>query len=531
MVEEQRSKLAMQSLGTNLIRRGESLIAKGWCIYRFQDDSKKPIDPSQVKATLGRVQVPVSLKFSQTRIPLLKGLVLGKYEIEIPDEIIPSLDIQNRIDIWYEGSDSRIAYNIVDRHHGSWRVSKILKSGNMTCYLKQSARNSIYLTVREHQRYDEPREQRRIFAAWLFAKFWPKKDIIYLYEKECVRYEESASVLYERLIDQGYTNAYYVVNEGNPAIEDLPEKYKANLIYKDSFKHLLYFFKSKTFISSESMAHAMQLRAWNRRIVRKSESKDLKYVFLQHGVMYMVSLNAELRASFRQKDIELYRVVVSSELEASHFTDLGEFDRECLYVTGLATFDKSMRYDSADRIVIMPTWRRWESNQARDDFNNTKYFKMIERMVNAVPEELREKVVILPHPLMQKAMSESHSDLSRYLARDSHNDTLKQCDLLITDYSSISYDAYYRGSNVIFYWEEKDECMSKYGEGTKLMLNEDNAFGDVCYREDELTESIIKYYGKAQDPEYLRKYREIVTYHDGKNSERIIQLLKKDRVI
>ena len=106
--------------------------------------------------------------------------------------------------------------------------------------------------------------------------------------------------------------------------------------------------------------------------------------------MYMVSLNADLRVSFREKDIDLYRVVVSSQLEADHFIELAGFQPEELYITGLATFDKSVKDDDADRIVIMPTWRRWETNQARENFIETKYFRMIERMFNAVPEGLKD---------------------------------------------------------------------------------------------------------------------------------------------
>ena len=108
---------------------------------------------------------------------------------------------------------------------------------------------------------------------------------------------------------------------------------------------------------------------------------------------------------------------------------------------------------------------------------------------------------------------------------------IRDCALLITDYSSIAYDAYYRGANVIFYWKDKDECMEHYGEGTQLMLNHDNVFGPVCMDSDEISEAVRARYNKPQDSAELDRYRKIVEFHDGKNSERIMQLLIRDGVL
>lgn len=529
-------ELAMHSLGTQFNNKDNKLQITGWCLHRFRDEHGKTLNPNMLQVLMGTNE---NLNKNRAGISFaremgffkFKEIVLNKYCISIDEAELVNLDIQNKVQIRYGGTVARIGYSFLNRNKGRFKATKVLKVGELACYVKQSMFNGMYLTVREPQIYDETSSRFKSWCAWALAKIWQKNDIVYLFEKECSRYEESASVLYEKLIDAGYDNAYFVVNKDYPRVAELDEKYKKNLINKDSFRHLLYFFKSKVFIGSETMSHAMQLRASDKRIVRKTESKDISYVFLQHGVMYMISLNADLRVSFRQKGLNLYRVVVSSELEAQHFIELAGFEPEELYITGLATFDKSIRNEGADKIVIMPTWRRWESNQARREFTETKYYKMIQRMVNAVPDGLKNKIVILPHPLMQQAMNNSDNELSRYLATDSHDLTLRACDLLITDYSSIAYDAFYRGSNIIFYWEEKDECMRNYGAETKLMIDEDTAFGDVCYGEEQLRESIEKFYGKPQKQEYLDKYRKIVVYHDGRNAERIIELLKKDGVL
>ena len=529
-MKKKTTQLAMHSIRTKFDKRGDCFVVYASCLFRFVDEQGKAIDPGKIKISIGNNEACGTLKIGKAR-NLMKGIKLGKYEIAFNEKDLADLDIQNKMQLRYGDTVARIGYSAFDRSKGKQKTSRIIQCGELACYVKQSIYNGMYLTVREPQIYDQKEMRSRVRRAWLLAKIWPKNDIIYMFEKECSRYEESASVLYEKLIDEGHDNVYYIVNEDNRAIQNLDERYKANLIYKDSFKHLLYFFKSKVFIGTETMAHAMLLRASDKHIVLKTESRRIKYVFLQHGVMYMVSLNADLRVSFRQKGLDLYRVVVSSEREAQHFIDLADFEREELYVTGLAMFDKIYRYENADRIVIMPTWRRWEFNAARQDVSKTKYYQMIERMVEAVPEHLREKIVILPHPLMQAAMNRGENPLGKYLATDSHDHTLRSCDLLITDYSSVAYDAFYRGCNVIFCWGEKDECMKCYGEETRLMLSKDLAFGDICYNEAELRTSIENLYGHEQRQEDTDKYRQIVSYHDGRNAERIMDMLKKDGVL
>ena len=73
--------------------------------------------------------------------------------------------------------------------------------------------------------------------------------------------------------------------------------------------------------------------------------------------------------------------------------------------------------------------------------------------------------------------------------------------------------------------------MEHYGEGTQLMLNEDNVFGPVCMVAEDIRRAVKQRYGSDQDPHELEKYRKIVEFHDGKNSERILRLLVRDGML
>ena len=84
---------------------------------------------------------------------------------------------------------------------------------------------------------------------------------------------------------------------------------------------------------------------------------------------------------------------------------------------------------------------------------------------------------------------------------------------------------------MVFYWKDKDECMTHYGEGTHLMLNEGNVFGPVCMDSEDIRRAVEGCYGMPQREEDLTRYRKIVEFHDGKNSERIMKLLIRDGVL
>ena len=208
------------------------------------------------------------------------------------------------------------------------------------------------------------------------------------------------------------------------------------------------------------------------------------------------------------------------------------YDPETIYVCGLPKFDRNTLNEDADKIVVMPTWRPWEYNEARYDFTQTKYYQMLVRIVDAIPEKFKDKLIVLPHPLFFDAIKDTEFELKQYLnVTDKYDDILKDTRILITDYSSIAYDAFYRGCNVIFYWEEKDECMANYGPTTKLMLNEENVYGDICMNPYQLSKAIDINYFHGQDEVYQKRYSKLVDFHDGKNTERLIMLLRKDEII
>lgn len=460
------------------------------------------------------------------------------FSIVIPFERALKMERYNRVYLLVDRNGVETKVRLVNdkpRQNGIAEVTPIPNS-SAAIYFNDTLK-LFKIEVRERQHTDDPKEQRKLELAYKLSRLARNHRPVVMYEKDCSRYEESASAVYEALIDKGYKDVYYILDKNYRGLKDINPKYKKNIIDRFSFRHYYELFCARSIISTETLGHSLERGSvsipFNKHIMKGN--KD--YVFLQHGVMYMIPLSAEQRSFFSKAGIKgKQRVVVSSQLEAKHFMDNTSYDSpEKIYLSGLPKFDRSIRNDKADKIVIMITWRPWDYNMMMKEPKATSYYKFVERLYEAVPDQLKEHVVIAPHPLVTKITEgQSVKESSIWANYDPHiryDDLLKDCDVLITDYSSIAYDAFYRGCNVIFCWEEMDECMKHYGKDVSLMLTEDLAFGPVCYETEKVSEDLSSIYRKDQDSAYVNNYRKIVEFHDGKNTERVVEMLSRDRII
>lgn len=392
----------------------------------------------------------------------------------------------------------------------------------------------LRIIIREEMVTDRASEKIKLAAAFALHVVTPWHSPVVMYEKYCMNYEESASILFEKLIDMGYTNLKYILNRDSFARKGINEKYLKHIADQHSFSHYYNLFAAKSIIASEAIGHSLEKGSSSGLFKNFVVDGSKNYVFLQHGVMYMVALSSEQRNFFNKAEGKgKQRVVVSSHLEAEHFTNSTDYQPEDMYISGLIKFDRSVLDKDADRIMVMLTWRPWEFVLGTNNIKGTAYYKMLKRIVDAVPEKLKEKLIVMPHPLLARQASlDKEDDVWKYYMPDvKYDDILKKTKLLITDYSSISYDAFYRGSNIIFDWEEKDQCMKEYGENGRLMLTEELAFGDICYNNSEMTDRIARAYAEGQSSEYQERYSRLVEFHDGRNSERFIEMAKKDGIL
>lgn len=519
-------------------KKANSINILSCCFYRIKRKDKKQDFEKYIK--LNEDYYPLKTLFKRG----LGGISFRKYtyyfniyKVSFNADKLKNYPPQNLIKAVFKNEDNETImpciYNLIHLKRYRGLTSKVypIHDTELVCYFRQAKLNSIAITVRGNNTTDKKTNQIKIFWAKILSILTPPKNIILLYEKEANKYEESASVVYEKLIDEGYHNAYFIINKDSKHVDFIKDKYKNNIIYAHTFKHYYYFFKCHKFIGTETVPHSLELRAANKYITRKYIYKNYKQVFLQHGVMYMVALDSRARSGFRKNGNEMpkdAKIVVSSKKEADHFVELGGFDYNDLYITGLPFYDRTIKKDNADKITVMLTWRSWDYNLLMSNYKEASYYKMYKKIMDNIPNKYHDKIMLLPHPLMLDKFK--NTDLNKWIPEiKSYDKILEETALLITDYSSIAYSAFYRGSNVIFCWDELDECMEHYE--SHLMLNEKNVFGDITYDSTNIGELIEKNYLKPQSAKNQKNYAKIVEFHDNKNTERLMECLKKDNII
>lgn len=231
------------------------IVIKGFLSIR---DKKERIKRDELYAFTNNKKY--NIKFPFKRVFNLRGLaILSNYfVIKIPVEDMMVAPINNCIQIMYD-KDNEIAFARNIRYSSFLRKYKkyankkplVLKEQNKTIVLRRTDDNSLLITSKEYNKTDEPKEQFKIALANICSKMF-FRDICIMYEKEAEKYEESASVLYEALIDRGYKNVYYIIDRDSNHCSKIQEKYKKNIVYKYTFKHYLYYLSAKTFMATEA---------------------------------------------------------------------------------------------------------------------------------------------------------------------------------------------------------------------------------------------------------------------------------------
>lgn len=392
-------------------------------------------------------------------------------------------------------------------------------------YFRNTASRAGRLTFQKkirlsHESEEYGKMQRNIQMRY---KHKVKKQIL-IFEKECMRFEESGARLFERI--HNYPNVYFVLSKDSSDYERLKAQYGDKIVSPDEERYVILVHTAKYYIGTELPMHLIGVRSPYKSL-RKEIMKPHKhkFIFLQHGVMQSLSLAGANRNIFRKNHTyQPYKVIVSSKREADHFVECGMYDPEDMWITGLATLDNKKLAADADKISIMLTWRPWD--ELKETIEETTYYNAVQGIIDSIED--KENVQLILHPKVHEAIGEDNP-LRKYLIDTSIDEALSKSKVFITDYSSAVFDAFYRGSNVIFWWTEKEECLEKYQND--LLITEDVAFGDVVYSNSELNEMVIKNYNHNRASKYEENYKLMVEFDDNQNTNRIIQHLIKDKIL
>lgn len=261
------------------------------------------------------------------------------------------------------------------------------------------------------------------------------------------------------------------------------------------------------------------------------------FIFLQHGV-----INNDISAWLNTFALDL--MVTSTAAEYDSIAGPGSpyllSPREVVQ-TGLPRHDALMKAPdkSADEIMIAPTWRPdfcFSLNQEPNCLGESAYVRNWLEFLNS-PELTRMakqkglRVVFAPHPNASAVFKDAPvaEEINCVYGPDIDYQThLNNAAILITDYSSLAFDAAFMQKVCLYYQFDKGKFFSRSHAFARGYFDYNrNGFGPVCGDLESLLLELKKLLTPTnpQTTCYLERMRATFPVRDGCNCERVYQAI------
>ena len=356
-----------------------------------------------------------------------------------------------------------------------------------------------------------------------------------------VQADDNAEHLYRYLLRKHpEVPAYFVLRRSSHDWRRLKQE-GFKLIAFGSFSHKLAFLNCQVLASSHVDGYIVNFlpRKWFGNLILH------RFVFLQHGVT-----QGDISTWINQKYLDCMITAGTLEWE-SIVADKSpyRYSQKEVRLTGFPRFDALVEINDSPQntIVFMPTWRKYivgdvmgKSNRRlhRQGFAATEYARNWQRLLNS--EVLHDlalrfglELVFFPHANMVPYLGEF--DLAPFIRLISHSEgsiqrVLANARILVTDYSSIAFDAAFLQRAVIYYQFDNSEFYS--GEHIHSRGYFDHArdgFGPCCADVEQLLTELSKVLNGGGVPErkYLERMQRFFPYRDNKNCDRAFDVVTR----
>ncbi|MFD5215774.1 CDP-glycerol glycerophosphotransferase family protein [Microbacterium sp. NPDC058345] len=331
-------------------------------------------------------------------------------------------------------------------------------------------------------------------------------------------------------------NSWFVVREGTPDWERMSAA-GARLVGYETPEFYALLKHADHLASSHAdrfITHALPI---------KMRPPKYAFTFLQHGV-----IKGDISHWLNPKDIQVF--VASTLDEYRYLTEAPAYraSRKEVRLTGLPRFDvllqraESVPDREKNLIVVMPTWRDYlvggmgthsADREAKADFAETEYAKRIagllsdERLLSAA-RDAGARIVFMPHPNMRHYLSSftlpDEIEVRSYADTDVR-EMIIRARLLITDYSSIAFNAAYIRTPVLYYQHDRDQYFVGHTERPGYFDYHRDGFGPVVEDADEAVRVAASIVSDGPDPVHLERMDRTFPVRDGRNRERVYEAM------
>ena len=380
---------------------------------------------------------------------------------------------------------------------GKKEINPIYKDSKLTVKIRNTNKidtfKSRYTRFRKDLRYDLSFLKAKdfhtvgaILVYKVFSGFYRRKNIWVIGERRDTAQDNSYH-LYKYIRENNPSvNIHYVIDKKSKDYDNI--RNLGNIIEFGSFKHTLYLLLASKTINSYAETANMYTDSYKKIIKYYPEWQKNKKIFIQHGVIGVSRVNHVLNKN--RMDYSMF--VVSSQFEKDHIVKEFGYSEDEVVITGLARWDALEDTNTGKEILLMPTWRSWI--KTKEQLEESDYFKtyisfLQNKRLHKILEEKDMTLTFFPHYQTQKLLGDLpfiHDKINIIKqGEETVQNLLKRHSILITDYSTVSFDFAYMDKPVVFYQFDYDDFYSKhYNEGP--IDHKNDLFGERVESENQL---------------------------------------------
>lgn len=370
----------------------------------------------------------------------------------------------------------------------------------------------------------------KILTLGLYYKDLPKEERpILCFDHLAYPYAEAidAWTFFQYLQSQGIPSIY-VIREENPLFQKLQAENRLKDII--SVKSELQFLQNYPHIIAQSRAILSSFALDISEICKILPST--KYIFIEHGVSFLIESALELYSPSRFDGM-----LVPTRLTKQVYEQRGSETPACPhYCVGFPRWDKlapAQKKGGTKKIFIFFTWREALSkNKTFIDLYTSRIQSFIKRLRGQFANKPDIQIqVSLHHVLLDRGIAVNKDKLFegvQLVPVSEISQMIREADLCITDFSSISFDFLYRNVPVIYYCFDADiQYTEKHDQMQSSIAKIKQELYNYCDDEDAAVDKALYYADRdfELEPEYVQKNNSIFWQH-GKNCETFWQLLK-----
>ena len=318
---------------------------------------------------------------------------------------------------------------------------------------------------------------------------------------------------------------YFTIEKSVSPYKGLKKEYGKKVIPFGSIKHkFLYLFSNKV-ISSQCDNIVLNPFYENYNAQFYAGLCTAGVYFLQHGVPVY-----DLSSWLRKYDHNLSLLAAVSDLDYNSLVEDYNFDSDLIQILGFPRFDNLTNEHMKKSIVILFTWRRFIVNE--EVLIHSEYYSRINSLINneKLIQKAKEKgydIVLKMHPNAAEYIDLfEKNEFVKFDTITSYHDIICDSALMITDYSSVSYDFAYLKKPIIYY---------QYGDDYHFDLDSSyidlktSGFGDIIQDEQDLIDKIIYYIDNdcLMEDKYKDNVDKFFKFVDKNNSKRVYDWIKE----